>query len=359
MPFFPLSKSIKAFILGFIATALLFTAYLLSAKPLSYEPSTIFSGAISSSYAATIADKAWWTSEVRKPRFAYVQYVTEFDYLCNSLINAARLLRFEVDADIVILIPLGWSKKKKSSSEGRLIAYARAKYPTVIFTEVKIMSTGKGDKTWMDSLTKFRAFEQTEYTRVLAFDSDVLVMNNMDHLFLAPKAALAVPRAYWLNKDAQNLGSQVLASHIMLLEPSERMFQLLLDTAEATGDFDMEVVNSVFNSSAMILPHRGLAMLTGEFRAQDHSAYLVSGTGLAEEWNGYAELSRAFIVHFSDWPSPKPWRPRTKQQWDAALPPCEAGDVERDDRPACADRVAWESVYEEYSSEKKAVCEVM
>lgn len=226
--------------------------------------------------------------------------------------------------------------------------------PRLILRPRNLLTTPKGEATWHKSLTKFHAFDLLDYTRVLAFDADSQVLNNMDHYFLAPLAPVAVPRAYWLSDKDTPLGQQVLGSHIMLIEPNKERYEKIVQEAIKSGDFDMEVVNHMFKDSAMILPHRRLALLTGEFRANDHDKYLAPDTD--EEWNAMAEASRAYLVHFSDWPLPKPWIAPSNAQWQAALPSCPEDEQDKPDRPRCADRTMWQGFYEEYRDDKNRYC---
>ena len=124
----------------------------------------------------------------------------------------------------------------------------------------------------------------------------------MDDLFLLPQAAVAMPRAYWLGFD-----ERVLSSQIMLVEPSPHEFSRVLKTMEAggTGDYDMEIVNTLYKDKALILPHRPYDLLTGEFAAKfddDHQKYLGDEE---ERWDPDAILEEAKYLHFSDWPMPK------------------------------------------------------
>ncbi|KAH6985292.1 glycosyltransferase family 8 protein [Ilyonectria destructans] len=295
-----------------------------------------------------------WTSEQLEPRFAYAQYATDLDYLCNCAINFARLNQFGATYDKVLIFLEDWSSG--SSKEAVVMRKFRSAYPDVELRPFGLLSTSKGDATWRNSLTKFHAFALTDYTRILAFDSDSLVMQNMDHYFLAPLAPVAVPRAYWLDDDA-GVGKQLVGSHIMLIEPNQDRYNQIIDEALASGDFDMEIVNRMFGRSAMILPHRRLAMLSGELRATNHSKYLAPDEG--EEWNAMEEISRAYLVHFSDWPLPKPWKHRTQKQWEAALPICRDNDVETADRSRCVDRFMWSGLYEDYDNGKERYCKFM
>ncbi|OLN95505.1 Glucose N-acetyltransferase 1-like protein 2 [Colletotrichum chlorophyti] len=276
------------------------------------------------------------------------------DYLCNAVINFGRLHRHDVKGDLVLIHPKAWLEG--TSGEAQALTKLKSHRPNIHTRAFEVISTGKGDATWRDSLTKFHAFALTEWTRVLAFDSDSLVLNSMDHYFISPSAPVAVPRAYWLNEKTTVIAKQVLGSHVMLIEPSEKLYQKIITEARRSGDFDMEVINNMFKDSAMILPHRRLALLTGEFRAQDHSKYLAPDDN--EEWDATKEAMKSYLIHFSDWPLPKPWLPHSEQQWEAALPECPTDVFKRKQRQ-CADRSAWVGFYEDYSREVAEQCKIL
>ena len=238
--------------------------------------------------------------------------------------------------------------------------------------ELVYSKSNAGDPTWQLSPMKFQAFALTEYTRILAFDSDAQVLRNMDSYFLAPEAPIAVPRAYWLLDDPatsaanitspQEINQQTLGSHVILATPSKKLYRVVRNEAEATGAFDMEIINKLFRNSAMILPHRGLALLSGEFRrnATDHGRYL-AGSGVSR-WNATREYERASLVHFSDWPLPKPWEHRKQEDWEAALPACDAADTSTGDdgwREKCPDRAVWTGIYEEYDRDREGTCGII
>ncbi|TVY60633.1 Glucose N-acetyltransferase 1 [Fusarium oxysporum f. sp. cubense] len=302
-----------------------------------------------------LQQKPSWTTEQLEPKFAYAQYATNLDYLCNAIINFSLLRMYGASHDLVLIFPKDWSEG--TSEQAKAIDNIRSKHPDIYLRPMDVISTSKGDATWRDSLTKFQSFSLTEWTRILAFDSDSLVLNTMDYYFLSPMAPLAVPRAYWLNEKDTDVAKQVLGSHVMLLEPSKARYNKIIKEALQSGEFDMEVINHMFRDSAMILPHRRLALLTGEFRAKNHSQYLAPDED--EEWNAMAEVSRASLVHFSDWPLPKPWKHRTAKQWNDALPDCPKNEPSRDDRPKCADRVMWTGFYEDYDRLKDQECGIL
>ncbi|KAK4203735.1 nucleotide-diphospho-sugar transferase [Triangularia verruculosa] len=305
-----------------------------------------------------------WTKVREESKFAYVQYTTDLDYLCNAMINFSRLKEFGTKHQMALIYPNTWDEEGKSPvsmKRFRIINTIRTDYPHINLHPSPVLRLANNDPTWGESITKFHAFSLVNYTRVLAFDSDTLVLNNMDHYFEAPRATLAVPRAYWLG-DVRNtsvsVNEQILGSHVMLLEPNTRRYDRIVKDAMESGEFDMEVINRLFKGSAMILPHRGLALLTGEFKSKDHSRYLVGDGEDGEQWDAIAEVKRSFLVHFSDWPLPKPWMYHTDRQWRDAMPSCEGWEGRRRTRRGgdCPDRVVWKGFYEEHGRERAAKC---
>ena len=92
----------------------------------------------------------------------------------------------------------------------------------------------------------------------------------------------------------------------------------------------MEIMNTLYYDSALVLPHRPYDLLTGEFRKSrgEHFHYLGSGGGGSdgnaegEGWDSHAVLAEAKFLHFSDWPVNKPWMKTKKSVWDKEMPRC-------------------------------------
>lgn len=165
----------------------------------------------------------------------------------------------------------------------------------------------------------------------------------MDELFQLPPCPVAMPRAYWLYNE--NPPKKILSSQLMLIQPDDIEFERIVQKMNSIGpnDYDMEIVNSLYLDSALILPHRKYDMLTAEFRNKDHTAYLGSER---EKWNSTAVLDEAKFVHFSDWPVPKPWihdpEVRTQNQ-----PDCPDGEI------SCPDRDIWNGFYTDFADNKE------
>jgi alpha-N-acetylglucosamine transferase len=121
--------------------------------------------------------------------FAYVQYVTNENYLCNSLMILEALHRYGAKADRIMMYPEEWDMSVNDSSymvhkiESRLLEKARDSYGAKL-VPIKIRSVLKGDPTWKDSYTKLLMFNQTQYKRVLSLDSDATVRDVSDYSHL-------------------------------------------------------------------------------------------------------------------------------------------------------------------------------
>jgi alpha-N-acetylglucosamine transferase len=109
-------------------------------------------------------------------RFAYVQYVTDKEYLCNSLMMFESLHRLGSKADRVLLYPQQWELHPKPPTwESIFLKQAQDDYKVRIFP-VNPQYAESGDVTWAESFTKLLAFKQTQYDRVLSLDSDATIL---------------------------------------------------------------------------------------------------------------------------------------------------------------------------------------
>lgn len=124
-------------------------------------------------------------------------------------------------------------------------------------------------------------------------------MKTMDELFLLPPAPVAMPLAYWFYPK-----ERVFTSGLMLIQPSTDEFNRLLEEIwdNSSEEYDMEIVNKLYGDDTLIIPHRPYMLLTGEFRAKNHEAYLGN---TYESWDADKVLRAAKYLHFSDWPVPK------------------------------------------------------
>ncbi|KPM35530.1 Glucose N-acetyltransferase 1 [Neonectria ditissima] len=284
------------------------------------------------------------TADVDWSRFAYTQYVTNSAYLCNSVMFFEALHRLSSRADRVMMYPSSMLKSGDDrSSDARLLIKAREDY-NVKLVPIAVQHRNGADATWADSFTKLLAFNQTQYRRVLSIDSDSMLLQDMDELFLLLSVPVAMPRAYWLLPD-----KDILSSQVVLIEPSETEFARIMDKVDSasSNDYDMEIVNYLYRDSALVLPHRRYDILTGEFRGDNHAKYLGSDD---ERWDPAAAYNEAKLVHFSDWPLPKPWLPTPEDQRLRLQPKCANTTDGAED---CTARTIWNSFYTDFKKKRK------
>jgi hypothetical protein len=165
----------------------------------------------------------------------------------------------------------------------------------------------------------------------------------MDELFLMPSSPLALPRAYWLLPQ-----EEILSTMLMLIEPCETEFARIMGRVNlaSSNDYDMEIINSLYRHNALVLPHRPYALLTGEFRNEDHTKYLGSDS---ERWDPAKAYREAKLVHFSDWPFPKPWLHGSEELRLKMQPKCTTAADEID----CTERIIWNSFYRDFQEKRK------
>ncbi|KAI5458638.1 nucleotide-diphospho-sugar transferase [Mariannaea sp. PMI_226] len=293
------------------------------------------------SYKTSSSDGVYWS------RFAYTQYVTNAEYLCNSIMIFETLYRLGSKADRVLMYPSHMLKPDAQNSrtrEGRLMIDARDKYG-VKLVPIKVQHREGADTTWADSFTKLLAFNQTQYDRVLSLDSDGMICQPMDELFLLPPFPVAMPRAYWLLSE--DPARRVLSSQVMLIQPDNVEFQRIMEKIKtATGDeYDMEIVNDLYRDSAVILPHRPYDMVTGEWRRMEHSHYLGSDR---EKWDPVAVMNEVRYIHFSDWPVGKPWVKTPEMIILRNQPSCHRVNGEE----SCLEREIWNRLYSDFAEQR-------
>ncbi|KAJ5575969.1 hypothetical protein N7535_002895 [Penicillium sp. DV-2018c] len=280
-------------------------------------------------------------------RFAYTQYVTNTAYLCNSVMLFETLHRLNSKPDRVMMYPSEFSLDENSAEpESRLLRKARDEY-NVKLVPIKVRSRPSGDDTWAESFTKLLAFNQTQYHRVLSLDSDSTILQSLDELFFMPPCPLGLPRAYWLDPD-----ERVQSSQLLLIRPSHFEFGRIttaINNASRT-EYDMEIVNTLYKDSALIIPHRPWTILTGEFRGEIHTKYLGNDQ---EVWNPDEVLGEAKFLHFSDWPVPKPWIKAPQEIIEQEQPRCRfnATSGHKDD---CRDRDYWLGFYADFAKRRAA-----
>lgn len=307
-------------------------------------------------------------------RYAYSQYATDQHYLCNSLMIFHQLESLGSKADRLLFYPQTWDTTVSSSTDrtSQLLVMARDKYhvklqPVEMYTLKR--QTPDDVESWDASINKLHAWNQGEYDRVIHLDSDITLLQSLDELFFLPLSKgspVAMARAYWQINDANTPENDQhqLTSLLIVLTPSAAEAQTLWDMAAgldndtvSTSLFDMNLLNARYGSSSVVLPHRPYALVSGEFRraVHNHSMYLGNSH---ERWDPHAALREAKLVHFSDWPLPKPHVMWPNNLMVEMQPACEI-EPGTPREQGCDDRAVWKGLYDDFRRRRKDVCRLL
>ncbi|KAF2871047.1 nucleotide-diphospho-sugar transferase [Massariosphaeria phaeospora] len=299
---------------------------------------------------------------VKWSKYAYSLYATDSAMLCHAVLIFDALAEYGSKADRVLFYPEYWDTAVSDSKDrdSQLLVMARDTYkvklqPIQMLT-VEGRTADEWTGTWDKTVSKLMAFTLTQYDRVIALDSDITLLQHLDELFHLPPTPMAMPRAYW-----HKTKPWPLTSLLMVLQPSLDEFlhfkKLIArggnEALVAAHKFDLELVNERFEDSAMVLPHRPYALLSAEFRAHNHSAYLGGDSG-EEAWDAKTVLEEAKLVHFNDWPLPKPWIMWPQEGLAAVQPDCGLSLLE-----TCMERRLWKGLYEDFRKRRRDVCRLL
>lgn len=257
------------------------------------------------------------------------------------------LSRLGSKAERILFYPESWDLTVLDSHDrdSQLLVKAQEAYGVkLIPTEME----KPGDQSWNATFSKFLAWDQTQYDRVLHLDTDLTLFKHLDELFLLPSTQIAMMRAYWDLPD-----KKALSSKLIVIEPSHSEYERLLQAgiaAQIQGEaFDMHGLNRFYDDSALVLPHIKYGLTSGEFRSEDHKDYL-GRSGVV--WDPEKVMMEASLVHFSDDPFPKPWIMWPRNLLGEKLPPCKRVVGDKED---CRDKKIWLGLYDDFRQRRK-VC---
>lgn len=117
-------------------------------------------------------------------KFAYVNYITDFEYLCNTLIQFRKLNDSGSKAKLLALVTDTLVNKSKENKEVEaLLNKIKSVSDRVAVTEVGSVIQPNDHTPWSKSLTKLAIFNLTDYERIIYMDNDAIIHDKMDELF--------------------------------------------------------------------------------------------------------------------------------------------------------------------------------
>ncbi|XP_074581063.1 putative UDP-glucuronate:xylan alpha-glucuronosyltransferase 3 [Curcuma longa] len=169
-----------------------------------------------------------YTEVGRREAYATVLHSAEH-YACGA-IAAARSIRASGSVrDLVVLVDEGVTDHDRRGLEA-------AGWKVKTMQRIRNPKAKRGTyNEW--NYSKFRLWQLTDYDRVVFIDSDLLILRNIDFLFALPEVSAAAN-----NADIFNSG-------LMVLEPSNCTFQLLMDRIQEITSYnggDQGYLNEIF-----------------------------------------------------------------------------------------------------------------
>lgn len=147
--------------------------------------------------------------------YSYVSIISTDDYLCGLLVLHSSLMKTGARFPFLALLTKNISEKTIKTLQKYSIPYKLI--PENIFHPT---DTSR-EHRWFSTYSKLHIFNQTEFTKIVFLDADMLILRNIDELFDRPhmsavNAGGMIPRkASWTR----------LNSGLMVIEPSSKLFK--------------------------------------------------------------------------------------------------------------------------------------
>ncbi|KAG9457926.1 hypothetical protein H6P81_002434 [Aristolochia fimbriata] len=175
-------------------------------------------------------DFAKMKSPLHQPREAYVTLLHSSEaYVCGAIALARSIIQTNSTKDLLLLADdsiTGKSLRALSSAGWKIRRIDRIRSP---------FAKRKAYNEW--NYSKLRIWQLTDYDKVIFVDADFLVLENLDGFFASPELSAAGNDKFIFN------------SGIMLVEPSECVFERLMEDKERLVSYnggDQGYLNEVF-----------------------------------------------------------------------------------------------------------------
>eukprot|EP00127_Corallochytrium_limacisporum_P002450 Clim_evm7s128 gene=Clim_evmTU7s128 len=242
------------------------------------------------------------SSSQRSPsaeRYAYVTMITNYELEPVARVWARSLKQTGTQYDLVLMLSIdGMEGSKDADVIGKLQAQT-----TLLFDHFQVVPMVQ-NKYNVKGYAKINAWNLTQYDRVLWMDMDMIIIDNLDHLFVQHGDFAAAPDIY--NGDTFNSG-------VMVLRPDTQTYKHMLGliyVKPAYNKGDQGFLNSFFDDWYMLpsqhrLPFSYNTIVTLPSHYNAPSWYTSSEDLL--------KVVQPKVVHFAN-PWHKPWKEQEGDQ---------------------------------------------
>jgi len=163
-------------------------------------------------YINGFAGKEVWRDFLRVPKLAYVSILHSSEaYVCGAIALAQSILQSNTNFpnDLILLVD-------KSIGPESITGLKAAGWKIKRIKRILNPFAQRGAyNEW--NYSKLRMWQLTSYEKIIFIDSDLVLLNNLDHLFVYPQLSAAPNEKVLFN------------SGLMVIEPSQCMFQKMMN----------------------------------------------------------------------------------------------------------------------------------
>ena len=167
----------------------------------------------------------------------YSTIITTDDYLLGALTLHKSLMLTKPRYELLVVLTKNISAASKRTLDRTAIKTMTLDCDFAMAEEAKATNARSGLSHWNNTLSKLMIFELTQYEKIVFLDSDMMVLQNLDHLFELPHMSgltadkLTEGHAHWEELNAglvviepqSGLAASIM-SHISTLEDEKECF---------------------------------------------------------------------------------------------------------------------------------------
>ena len=228
--------------------------------------------------------------------YAYITVLTSESYLGGVLVLSRSLQIVQSKYPLYVLLPSDSDPMLKNVLENYNI-------PTLFsdpLSDDMMRRESNSQSYWRDTLFKLKVFQLTQFDKIICLDSDMLVINNIDHLF-QKKHMSCVAAGRVLHHDWIHLNSG-----IMIIEPSNAAYDGLLRLVDpvctnlinqGVGFGDQDIISARYDEEWTSNP---------ELQLPESYNCMLGYAGLLKKAGIVQSAGDIFVYHFTG--RQKPWR---------------------------------------------------
>jgi glycogenin glucosyltransferase len=167
----------------------------------------------------------------------YTTIITTDDYLFGALTLHKSLMLTKPRYDLIVVLTKNISANGKRALDRAGIKTMTLDRDYAMGEEAKATNTKSGLSHWNNTLSKLLIYEMTQYEKIVFLDSDMIVLQNLDHLFELPHMSgvtadkLTEGHEHWIELNAglvviepqAGLAGSIM-SHVSELENEKECF---------------------------------------------------------------------------------------------------------------------------------------